>query len=75
MSVGFMQALEGKVELAVLSLSSVANDPHGGGMARQAQAYIAALRNAPEGKPFILDTIVLPSDPDIDEGAKELLGG
>jgi hypothetical protein len=44
-------------------------------MARQAQAYIDALRNAPEGKPFELGSIVVPSVPEIDEGAKEFLGG
>lgn len=75
MSVGFMQASEGKIAIAVNSLLSVANDPHGGGLARQAQAYIAALRNAPEGQPFGLDKIVVPVLPEVDEGPEETLGG
>ncbi|MBA4165230.1 MAG: hypothetical protein C0510_11510 [Erythrobacter sp.] len=73
MSVGFMQASEGKIAIAVNSLLSVANDPHGGGLARQAQAYIAALRNAPEGQPFGLDKIVVPVLPEVDEGPEETL--
>lgn len=72
MSVGYMQAWEGKIANAVNSLSSVANNPHGGGMARQAQAYIAALENAPEGQPFRLEEVVVPAAPECDEECQAL---
>ena len=49
---GLMQASEGKLELAVASLSPLAADPHGGDMAKQAAALITAMKAAPEGKPF-----------------------
>jgi tetratricopeptide (TPR) repeat protein len=49
---GLMQASEGKLELAIASLSPLAADPHGGDMARQAAALITAMKAAPEGQSF-----------------------
>ncbi|MFN2100092.1 tetratricopeptide repeat protein [Altererythrobacter sp. MF3-039] len=60
MNVGMMQAVEGKIELAQWSLRSVASDPHGGGMADMAQAYIDAMNSAPEGEPFDLSKVPPP---------------
>lgn len=49
---GLMQATEGKLELAIASLSPLAADPHGGDMARQAAALITAMKAAPQDQPF-----------------------
>lgn len=47
-----MQASEGKLELAINSLSPLAVDPHGGDMAKQAAALITAMKAAPQDQPF-----------------------
>ena len=52
MNAGLMQAEEGKIALARLTLQPVAANPHGGGAARAAQALIDAMEQSEEGKPF-----------------------
>lgn len=52
MNTGIMQAEDGRIAAAIESLSPVAANPHGGSMARSAEALIAALKNAKEGEPF-----------------------
>lgn len=49
---GLMQASEGKIAIAISSLSPIAGDPHGGRFAATAAALIRALEQAPEGEPF-----------------------
>lgn len=50
-NVGMMQAQEGQIAMARLSLEPVANDPHGGGPAQAARTLITLLEAAPEGMP------------------------
>ncbi len=52
MTVALLQAREGKVGLARLSLKPLAANPHGGGLADTAQRYLAQLEDAEEGKPW-----------------------
>ncbi|WP_435418241.1 DUF1570 domain-containing protein [Parerythrobacter aurantius] len=49
---GMMQAQEGQIALAISSLTSVANDPHGGKASAAAKSLIAQLEKATEGQPF-----------------------
>ena len=69
MTVGVMQAHEGKIRLAIDSFGPVAADPHGEAMATAAQTYLEQLKNAPEGTPFDID---FSSD---DEAAPDATGG
>ena len=52
LSVGTMQAQEGKIAEARLTLAPLAADPHNGGEARSARALITALSHAKEGEPL-----------------------
>ena len=49
MNAGVMQAREGKIAIARRTLGPIAADPHGGGMARAAQAFLDDLSDVPEG--------------------------
>ncbi|WP_228243108.1 DUF1570 domain-containing protein [Porphyrobacter sp. GA68] len=49
---GLMQASEGKIAIAISSLSPIAGDPHGGRFAATAASLIRAMEQAPEGEPF-----------------------
>lgn len=49
MNAGLMQAREGKIAIARNTLGPVAADPHGGRMAREAQAYLDELADVAEG--------------------------
>ncbi|MFZ1743705.1 MAG: hypothetical protein WAT93_12680 [Pontixanthobacter sp.] len=50
--VGMMQATEGKIELAKLSIKPLANDPHGRRGTSPMKLIMAALERAEEGKPL-----------------------
>ncbi|MGE5952003.1 MAG: DUF1570 domain-containing protein [Qipengyuania vulgaris] len=52
MNAALMQAREGKIALAKVGLSPVANNPHGGSLATTAKTYLALLGEAEEGKPW-----------------------
>lgn len=52
LSVGIMQAREGKIELAKQSLLPIAQDPHGGASRDTARRMLAMLGAAVEGEPF-----------------------
>lgn len=54
LQVAVMQAGEGKIELAKLSLEPLAANPHGGNMAEFAKAMLDQLADAPEGEQFRL---------------------
>ena len=73
MSVGVMQAQEGKIALAAHSVRPLMADPHGGRLAAQARRFIAALEKAPEGEPFDVSMLsamplveIVPTDDDSD---------
>lgn len=53
-NVGMMQAQEGQIALARLSLEPIANDTHGCGPAQAARTLITLLEAAPEGTPLDL---------------------
>lgn len=52
LNVGMMQAAEGKIALAKLTLQPLANDPHGGGAAAAARTLTGLLVKASEGESF-----------------------
>ena len=52
MNAAMMQAGEGKIALALVGLSPVANNPHGGELADTARLYVAQLEPAEEGPPW-----------------------
>lgn len=52
MNAALMHAGEGKIALAMVGLSPVANNPHGGSLAEIAKTYLALLEGAEEGKPW-----------------------
>nr|WP_161593686.1 DUF1570 domain-containing protein [Parerythrobacter lutipelagi] len=56
--VAMMQAQEGKIELAGLSLAPLANDPHGGALASRAATIRKLLDDAPEGEAFLPPVII-----------------
>lgn len=56
--VAMMQAQEGKIELAGLSLAPLANDPHGGSLASRAATIRKLLDDAPEGEAFLPPVII-----------------
>lgn len=63
--VAMLQASEGKIELAKLSLKSLAANPHGGKLAERSKALISLLDAAKEGEPFYEPaTIELPELPE-----------
>lgn len=69
---GLMQASEGRVDLAIASLSPLSVDPHGGAMAKQAGALIAAMKAAPKDRPFdpapLLASMAEEAEPDAGAG-------
>ncbi|MHA7819076.1 MAG: hypothetical protein ACX930_05455 [Erythrobacter sp.] len=54
LQVALMQAREGKIELARMSLQPLAANPHGGRAANAASALIELLGKANEGEPLVL---------------------
>ncbi len=56
--VALLQAWEGKIELARLSIEPVVKDPHESGLTKRASALYEALAKAPEGQPFFAQDIL-----------------
>lgn len=72
MQAAFMQAMEGKIKLATLTLKPVAANPHGGRRAEHAQNLITAMADATEGEAFRMPERAVPlvrvAVPDPDDG-------
>ena len=61
MNTGTMQAMEGKIAIAMQTLRPVAYDPHGGSLSEVARTFITAMKSAEEGKPFSLRAALTPT--------------
>ena len=67
MEAAVMLAEEGKIEFSRYMLSPIAFDPHGGSIAKLAQAMLSRLETAKEGEPASFAGMIAPLDIDTEE--------